>query len=268
MNLVFSTVLFNTPPATLRSLLHSIEQYHHYLRSLHAFGHTISVLIHDNSSFPIEFDFNVYSFPLSYYHSHSNLGYGQGHNRNYNSCQVSFDSLFVACNPDVTFSPGHIHPFFDYLAHLPNLACAAPLVRLSDGSIQYSAKQNPTFTSLLLGRFPLLCFFPFASSYLSFNQSRRRDYFSVFSVPYLSGCFLVFPSHVFASIGGFSDRYFLHLEDADIVRRAGKVGLTLHCPLGQVCHARGRGSHKSLFQQYHLVCSAFKYFRAWGLCLF
>ena len=46
----------------------------------------------------------------------------------------------------------------------------------------------------------------------------NKDYNAIFDAPYLSGCCMVIRTSSFISIGGFDERYFLYLEDADITR--------------------------------------------------
>ena len=51
------------------------------------------------------------------------------------------------------------------------------------------------------------------------------------------------------------------------MRRSNLEGKTIHCPYG-LTHIRGRGSHKSLSQQFYLVISYVKYSKTWGFRLF
>ena len=123
--------------------------------------------------------------------------------------------------------------------------------------------------SLLISRFSFFQKLPILKKYLNQNQNRYQNYEKEFiNSTFLSGCFLTFPSETYKKIKGFSENYFLHFEDADIVRRSSFEGKTMHCPLGQITHIRGRGSHKSLFQQYHLIISYMRYSMIWGFRLF
>lgn len=198
-----------------------------------------------------------------------NVGYGMGNNCNFDAICCSSDFLFVVVNPDIHFKPDSVFPLFKWCIDNPIYSCVAPLILNQFGVIQYSAKRNPTFFSLLIGRFSFLRRLSLFRSYDDWHKHRNRDYsLETFNASYLSGCFLVIPSNYFRIVGGFSSSYFLHLEDADIVRRLGMVGLSVHNPVGIVTHLWARGSHKSFKQMFYLIKSYLVYIWLWGFTLF
>ena len=270
--IIFSTVLFNTPLKDIKRLIESIDFLNKELKKIFSNDLSLELLIWDNSKIFSNYEeyLNLlnYKFPIKKVHSNTNLGYGLGHNSNLLNIKPNAETIFVALNPDIYFDGNDIFGFIKYCLENNNFACAAPLIYLPNGDIQYSAKKNPTTLSLLIGRFSMLQKMKYLKNYLFKNQNRSRNYIDeIIEAPFLSGCFLVFPSEIFHRIKGFSEEYFLHFEDADIVRRASNLGRTIHCPFGFVTHIRGRGSHKSIFQQFHLVISYFKYSKIWGLRL-
>jgi GT2 family glycosyltransferase len=154
----------------------------------------------------------------------------------------------------------------DWVLLYPDVACVAPLVLGSRGSVQYSVKHNPTFLSLLIGRLYVLRRISFLEAYDRWHRNLACDYRrSLIESPYLSGCFLVIPSSYYSRVGGFCEKYFLHLEDADIVRRLSLLGRCLHNPVGVVVHQWARGSHKSLSQTLYLFRSIVVYMCNWGM---
>jgi len=72
------------------------------------------------------------------------------------------------------------------------------------------------------------------------------------------------PSWAYIKVGGFSEQYFLHFEDADIVRKLSMYGYTKHVPLGRVTHGWARGSHTSPSQILSLMRSYLIYSIIWG----
>jgi GT2 family glycosyltransferase len=96
----------------------------------------------------------------------------------------------------------------------------------------------------------------------------HKDYETVFDVPYLSGCCMLIASDAFSRIGGFDDRFFLYLEDADITRRLASLGQAVHLPVASVVHHWGRGNHRSKRLTLVNLHSAWIYFRKWGLAWF
>jgi len=197
-----------------------------------------------------------------------NVGFARANNVNALSLFYVPSELFVVANPDTSFLGCELAPLLYWVLDHKKVSCAAPLVVNPGGGTQYSAKHNPTFLSLLLGRLPVLTALPVFAKYHSWHRNLGSCYErDVVSSTYLSGCFLVIPSLSFREVGGFSARYFLHLEDADLVRRLSGCGLTVHNPIGKVCHRWARGSHKSLTQTLYLLRSIVVYMFNWGISL-
>ena len=198
-----------------------------------------------------------------------NIGFGSANNNNFSRAALDSSDIFCVVNPDIRFSVGNLLPLIRWCFASTEYSCVAPLVLLEDGSTQYSAKQNPTILSLFLGRFKHLLCFPILRRYDTWHRNLMRDYTRevIFST-YLSGCFLLIPAWAFDAVGGFCSRYFLHVEDADLVRRLSAVGSTLHNPNGVVIHGWARGSHTSVRQVLSLLKSFLTYSLIWGIRLF
>ena len=197
-----------------------------------------------------------------------NLGFARANNVNAGSLFYSDSEVFVVANPDTSFLGRELAPLLYWICNHKKVSCASPLVINPGGAIQRSVKHDPTFLSLLLGRLPLLTTLPVFARYYSWHRNLGSCYErDVISSTYLSGCFLVIPSLSFREVGGFSERYFLHLEDADIVRRLSSCGLAVHNPIGRVYHRWARGSHKSLSQTLFLLRSIVVYMFSWGMRL-
>jgi GT2 family glycosyltransferase len=65
-------------------------------------------------------------------------------------------------------------------------------------------------------------------------------------------------------LGGFDERYFMYMEDVDLVRRIGDLARTVYMPSVHVVHAYAKGSYRNRkLLGYHLQ-SARKYFAKWG----
>jgi len=67
-----------------------------------------------------------------------------------------------------------------------------------------------------------------------------------------------------APVGWFDERFFMYMEDVDLVRRIGDVSDAVYLPSVQVKHAYAKGSYRSRkLLGYHLR-SAILYFNKWG----
>jgi len=266
----FSTVLYKTPINQINNLIKSIDSLNKFCNDNFSEKIIFKLFIINNFSKNNNDEYKKLirnkKFKIIYTSSHKNLGYGQGHNKNFESIKNYKKSWFIAVNPDISFTGKQIYKFITYIIKNENISCAAPLIYLPNREIQYSAKHNPTVLSLISSRFYLLTKIPYLKNHLYKNQNRNRNYKSeIIDCNFLSGCFLAFPAQTYSKIKGFNKKYFLHFEDADIVRRASLIGRTIHCPLGSIKHIRGRGSHNSKSQQFQLIKSYFFYSMKWGL---
>ena len=203
------------------------------------------------------------------YHVSDNIGFARANNLNFDLSRPANTALFIVVNPDISFEPAGLVSLLRWIMNQSNVSCVSPLIHGKNGSIQMTVKTNPTFLSLLLGRFSLLRVVPVFASYYRDHINSHRSYLKeIIHCSYLSGCFLIIPAFYYRAVSGFDDRYFLHLEDADLTRRLSLIGSVLHNPTGAVFHGWDRGSHRSLLQTIYLFRSYLLYIRKWGFVLY
>ena len=262
-NLFFSLVLFNHDFDEISELISSINKFSISFKS----KFKTKLCIYENSpQKKINKEVLISKYPLlkiSYSHDPTNKGFGYGHNRNLLDLTIE-DGIFIIINPDIKFQIDDIKDYFNWFLMEKEVLCSAPLIFNKGGKIQYSAKKNPTLLALFCSRLGLNNFWGI-SSYMIWHQNRKYDYAKNFiNAPFLSGCFLLIDPYTYKKISGFDENYFLHMEDADLVRRISKIGKTLHAPIGKVFHSWSRGSHKSFKQTFALLRSMILYFNKWG----
>ena len=265
----FSLVLYKHSCKSIEPLLSSIAAFADYAPKI-----SVLLNVYDGSPpffpYPPETHFRqkLPNVDISFQKG-PNVGFGCANNRNFFSARLDGSALLVVVNPDIRFSAHELLPIVCWaFDHYFECSCVAPLVCLEGGKIQYSAKHNPTLLSLFLGRFSFFRRFSLFRSYDSWHKNLDKDYVSdIIESTYLSGCFLVVPAWAFLCVGGFCEKYFLHIEDADLVRRLSSVGKTLHNPIGVVEHGWARGSHSSVRQILSLLRSYLTYCMIWGIRL-
>ncbi len=262
IKIVFSLVLYKQKIEDILPLLNSIKDLNGIYKN------QIYLSIYDNTKIEKRFtqeDFDFLDYPVAYIHDPRNIGFGKANNFNFSNYKLGLDDLFIISNPDTFFDSVKLANFIKYFLNQKQIVCANPLIRNIGNSIQYSSKKNPTFFSLLIGFFPFLLRIRTLKSYDYYHKNKKKDYTKdTFQASFLSGSFLVVRPDIFKKVGGFSDSYFLHLEDADLVRKCSEYGVTAHLPKGEVVHKWNRGSHKSVFQIAHVVRSMIIYFYLWG----
>ena len=176
-----------------------------------------------------------------------NRGFGTGHNK-----MLGVESVYHAIvNPDITFEGDVLSGLCEYLDKNPDVALVTPEIRNPDGSVQHLPKRTPTKRYMILGRL---------SRYIKGFKSVRDEYTRAnesFSEPveieFCSGCFMLMRTELFNKIGGFDERYFMYMEDADLSDRIRKYGKIVYNPEYSVTHNWDGGSAKSLkLLKYHL----------------
>jgi len=193
-----------------------------------------------------------------------NPGYGRAVNRMARLLPVALPYL-AALNTDLTWQPGTFERMVGWLREHSGAVLVVPRIVDPDGREQRLCKQDPTVLGLFSRRFLPRWLKPgWLRAYDAWYAMADADYGKVQSVPYLSGCCMVVRHAAFRAIGGFDERFFLYLEDADLTRQLRRLGQALHFPLATVVHAWGRGNHRSWWLTVVNLQSAWLYFSKWG----
>ncbi len=172
-----------------------------------------------------------------------NSGFGAAHNQVLNE---NMGKYHFVVNPDIEFSGDLISDMADFMEQNPDVVLCMPSIANEDGTVQYLPKKRPTAKRLFLGRF----------SDKIRNEYTMRDtpFDTVTDIDFCSGCFLCVRTEVFKALGGFDERFFMYLEDADLTLRAKKYGRTVIAPQFCVVHKWRRASAKKL--KYLLIHTA------------
>lgn len=193
-----------------------------------------------------------------------NPGYGRAVNR----LVVRLGQLppyIGVLNTDLSWPPGTFERLLAWMQQQPEVSLAVPQILDETGQPQQLCKHNPTLLGLFSRRF--------VPDWLKPNWLKRYDrwyvmadhnYEAVFEAPYLSGCCMLIRSDAFRRAGGFDERYFLYLEDADLTRSLAREGRCVHLPVAGVVHGWGRGNYRNLGLMAVNLASAWHYFRKWG----
>jgi GT2 family glycosyltransferase len=214
----------------------------------------------DNSLIPLRN--SIFDHPrVHYIFSGTNLGFGKAHNRLIKLIGSTSD-LHLLLNPDIVFDSDVLYKLAFYMSSNATVGAVMPRVSSVDGSLQRLSKLLPTPVDLIFRRFIPIGYIKdcINSRYEMYNLSQVKPT----KVPSLSGCFLLVRTHLLQSLKGFDERYFMYMEDVDLVRRLGDISDTIYYPAVSVVHAYAKGSYRSNKLMLYHVCSAVLYFSKWG----
>ena len=204
-----------------------------------------------------------------------NLGYGRAVNRAVAVLQqaetasgITMPPYLGALNTDLQWQEGTMETALAWLDHHADVVLAVPQLLDSRGVVQRLCKRHPTVLGLLSRRFwPQRIKPGCLRRYDSWYVMADHNYQMTFDVPYLSGCCMLMRTAAFLDAGGFDERFFLYLEDADLTRTLASRGRCVHLPVVAVTHDWGRGNHRSRWLTLVNLQSAWVYFCKWGLRL-
>jgi N-acetylglucosaminyl-diphospho-decaprenol L-rhamnosyltransferase len=164
--------------------------------------------------------------PLRILRNPAPLGFGANHNQAFRTSRAD---VFVIVNPDIRLPASGFESLIGNLGEM--VGACAPLVVDSAGREQDSARKIPTLGRLLRRRI---------------LRDRAADYplrLGKTPVDWVAGMFVVFAREAFADVGGFDERYFMYMEDADICRRMRARGWEIIVdPAVRVVHDARRAS--------------------------
>lgn len=250
-----SIVLYNTDRNQIETILQSLNK-----------SQVVSVLyvIDNNPSVDNEFVFNnhQYNFRVVYI-QHWNSGYGSSHNIGLKSALESGADYHIVLNPDIIFDSGVLEELSNYMDNNPDVGYILPKVVYPSGELQYLCKLLPTPSDLIFRRF--LPKTKLVSKKNDIYELRMSNYNKIMNVPCLSGCFMFLNCSILKKNNLFFDeRYFMYLEDYDLIRRIHKVSKTIFYPNVTIIHNHNKESYKNIKMLVVHIKSAIKYFNKWG----
>ncbi len=187
-----------------------------------------------------------------------NVGFGAGHNH---AIRRTASDYHVILNPDITFDTDVLTALADYLDKDDTAVLATPLIFNTDGTPQAVPRVLPKPRYMFAGQLERLggVFVRWRDEY-----TRRKEIFATPTpVTFCTGCFMMVRTEALKAVGGFDDRFFMYMEDADLSRRLSDHGRLMLVPSVRVTHEWEKASGKSLrFLKIHLR-SMRQYFRKW-----
>ena len=157
-------------------------------------------------------------FELVQIHNDRPKGFGANHNQALAHVHTAW---MVVLNPDMVLDDPQLWPSMLEAASRDGVGAVAPTLLNQDGSRQDQARALVTPWSLFLRR-------------VLGRRERRVDWYSA--------AFLMFPTALFADLGGFDERYHMYCEDVDLCLRLQLGGHALVRAEGRATHLAQRDS--------------------------
>jgi GT2 family glycosyltransferase len=199
------------------------------------------IIVVDNPS-PADDARNLEGLPVRVVRNAVNLGYGLGCNA---GAAVARGRLICVLNPDTVIPKGALGSWVASLdaclASNPRTGLLAPRLVNENGTVQRSTYQFVNAANYWLYH-----------SILAGILKRLRKTFRLPDAPdgrgvrrsdWVMGAAMLLPRAAWQAVGGFSDRYFLYSEDADLCRRLWDAGWeVLFDPGVTLIHTQGEAS--------------------------
>lgn len=249
MILSASLVLFNNSP----------RQYELAIRSFLEGSNGLLYVV-DNSAEPLCHPLFSHQ-QVRYIYTGVNLGFGKAHNIALRTVAGASD-VHLFLNPDVEFDVDVLPHLLTFLEDRADVGAVMPRVIYPNGDLQRLCKLLPTPVDLILRRF-----IPLRGIRDSINRRYEMHWLAQdvpTCVPTLSGCFLMIRSELLRRVGGFDERFFMYMEDVDLVRRVGDFAQTVYLPSVQIVHGYAKGSYRNRKLLCYHLRSALQYFSKWG----
>lgn len=161
------------------------------------------------------------------------LGFGANHNQAF---AMSTGQYFCIVNPDIRMPTDPFPPLIER-ADAQGGTLVSPVVLGPEGAVEDHARAFPTFGRLIRRRLGL------GDQALRSSASAAEG---AIAVDWLAGMFILLPRELFASLGGFDERFFMYCEDVDLSARAWSSGHSVEvCPTSRVIHYARRASGRN-----------------------
>jgi len=225
-------------------------------------GGPVEVILVDNASADGSVSQALDEHPkLRVIRNRENAGFARAVNQ---GLREALGELVLIMNPDVTLRPTAIVTLVDFMQRHPEVGIAGPRLLNPDGTVQASARREPSAWTGLFGRSTLL------SRLLPDNGLTRRELPTLghhgldpLRVDWVSGACLMARRRAFETVGLLDERFFLFWEDADWCRRHRQSGWQVaYVPAAVAVHRIGVSrARRPLRSTLDFHRSAYRYYR-------
>ncbi|HEY9757192.1 MAG TPA: glycosyltransferase family 2 protein [Oculatellaceae cyanobacterium] len=167
----------------------------------------------------------------------TNRGFAAANNQ---ALEMASGDFILLLNPDTVVHPGAIKTMIDFMRSHARAGIVAPQLLNSDGSVQRSCRQFPTFLGMLYELLGLSRFFPDKAL---FRQYKMLDWEhdDERQVDQPEGACLMLRKEVINQVGVLDEGFFMLFEEVDWCYRIKKAGWEIwFAPASKVTHHYGQ----------------------------
>ena len=188
----------------------------------------------------------------------TNGGFGSGHN---SVLPQLHSQVHFILNPDIQLTADTLSDLADWMARHPGVVMARPGLQFPDGREQRLPLRRCSVRAMVYRQLPFLHFWAKHNErYLMADKDLTRPT----EIEFCTGSFSAVDTAVFRAVGGFDEKYFMYVEDADLTQKMRTKGKAYLVPQYTAIHAWHRAAHRSLRPFLWQCRSLVRYFCKWG----
>jgi N-acetylglucosaminyl-diphospho-decaprenol L-rhamnosyltransferase len=190
---------------------------------------------------------------------HGNIGFARGCNL---GARTAKGHHLVILNPDAYLQAGCIASLIEAGWDFPSPCVVGARVLNTDGTEQRGGRRGEvTPVTTLLSFSHLSLSLPFLRKFEIHREDETLPTGPIL-VPTISGACFYMSREDFQTLGGFDERYFLHVEDVDLCWRARRMGgSVVFQPAARVEHLGSTSLKHPVVVEYHKGRGLIRYFR-------
>ena len=233
------------------------------IKSIFESTHNIDfeVIVVDNASVDNSCEMVKTEFPnVKLIENKKNTGFSHGNNLGIKETSGEYICLL---NPDTVVKENTFEYLIKFMKENPECGISGPKIYFGDGSIQFSFRSFPSFSTALFNRASTLTKLfpknPFSDAYLMTSTDRDQPG----EVDWLSGSCMVVNKKAIDEVGLLDENFFMYAEDVDWCYRMKQKGWkNFYCPSGTIIHYTEQSSKqypiKSLYERHRSMYYFYK----------
>ncbi len=186
-----------------------------------------------------------------------NGGFGAGHNTVLPD--LASDYHFIL-NPDILLDDDTLSDLAEWMADHPAAVMARPALCFPDGRPQMLPLRRCSLLAMVYRQLSL----PFLKKYNDAYVMAGEDLSVPRQIEFCTGSFAAVRTADFRTAGGFDEKYFMYVEDADLTQKMLRRGQVWLVPQFTAVHVWHRAAHRSLAPMFWQARSLCRYFAKWG----